>query len=441
MMLTQIVEALKKRNDLAGWTVRHVRTREAQIYAVPNGIESERAVDGERYLIDVLRNTTTKEGAQAVGSGDAALLPGGDIQAAIEQAALVAGLVANPVYGVPDPSTLPDIQLSDGIVKSDASGAMRDVMQRMQTAAAKYPDVRLTAAECFGQIRNTHLVNSRGIDAGEESTLIELEYVLHGQKGDRESETFDAMMRRRISDLDVEAAIANRARYTLDLLEATAPSSWQGPVVLRGDALTIFLAGDELNGSVIQTLAAASSKYGKFSSWEVGQSVFHGEVKGDALTIWANRALPYGVASDRFDAEGLPAQRVELIRENKLATFSANQRYAEYLNIPSTGAFGNIELPAGKTPASELLAEPHVEIIQFSWFNPDTVTGDFATEIRFGYLVENGMRKPFKGGQLVGNYMDALANVCWSSETGFFGTYLGPHTARFNDLKIAGPEE
>jgi PmbA protein len=169
--------------------------------------------------------------------------------------------------------------------------------------------------------------------------------------------------------------------------------------------------------------------------------VFHGEVKGDALTIWANRALPYGVASDRFDAEGLPAQRVELIRENKLATFSANQRYAEYLKIPPTGAFGNIELPAGKTPASDLLAEPHVEIIQFSWFNPDTVTGDFATEIRFGYIVENGMRKPFKGGQLVGNYMDALANVCWSSETGFFGTYLGPHTARFNDLKIAGPEE
>jgi hypothetical protein len=34
-MLSQIVEALKKRTDLAGWTVRHVRSREAQIYAVP----------------------------------------------------------------------------------------------------------------------------------------------------------------------------------------------------------------------------------------------------------------------------------------------------------------------------------------------------------------------------------------------------------------------
>ncbi|HLF73085.1 MAG TPA: metallopeptidase TldD-related protein, partial [Anaerolineales bacterium] len=88
-----------------------------------------------------------------------------------------------------------------------------------------------------------------------------------------------------------------------------------------------------------------------------------------------------------------------------------------------------------------LLAEPYVEIIQFSWFNPDPITGDFATEIRLGYLVENGVRRPFKGGQLIGNFLDALADVRWSAETGFFGNYLGPHTARFNDLQIAGLDE
>ena len=38
-MLRQIVEALKKRSDLAGWTVRHNRTRGAQVYAVPQGLE------------------------------------------------------------------------------------------------------------------------------------------------------------------------------------------------------------------------------------------------------------------------------------------------------------------------------------------------------------------------------------------------------------------
>ena len=439
-MLNQIVAALKKRSDLAGWTVRHVQTRGAQVYAVPQGIVSQRAVDGERYIIDVLRNTTTAEGAPAVGSGDASLLPGENIDHAIDQATLVAGLVANPVHGLPGPAPLPDIPLADELLQEDASSAMRDVMERIRTAAAKHPRVRLTAAECFGELHHTHLINSRGIDVEQESTQIDIEFVLHSQKGDRESETFDAMTRRRIADLDVEAAIEDRVRYTLDSLEAQAPASWQGPVVLRSDALTIFMAGDDLNGSVIQTHASAESKYAGFSAWEVGKPVFRGEVKGDPLNVWANRCMPFGSASSLFDAEGLPAQRIELIRENELTAFAASQRYADYLQIPATGAFGNIELPPGKTPTSDLLAEPYIEIVQFSWFNPDPITGDFATEIRFGYLVQNGARKPFKGGQLVGNYMDALANVRWSAETGFFGNYLGPQTARFNDLKIAGDE-
>jgi len=284
-MLSQIVEALKKRSDLAGWTVRHVRTHEAQVYAVPQGIESQRAVDGERYLIDVLRNTTTAEGTPAVGSGDASLLPGENIDHAIDQATLVAGLVANPVHGLPGPAPLPDVPLCDENLQKDASSVMLDAMERMRTTAAKDPNVRLTAAECFGALHKTHLVNSRGIDVEQESTQIDVEFVLHSEKGHRDSETFDAMTRRRVADLDLEAAIEDRVHYTLDSLEAESPASWQGPVVLRKDALTIFMAGDNLNGSVIQTLASAESKYAGFSPWEVGKTVFRGEVKGDSLNL------------------------------------------------------------------------------------------------------------------------------------------------------------
>ena len=440
-MLNKIVDALHKRSDLVGWSVREIQSREAQVYAIPQGIESQRNVDGGKYRIDVLRNTTASDGAPATGTGDAVLLRGEDIDQAINQAALVAGLVSNPVHGLPGPAEFPKVPLCDDRLQKKSMEAMLDVMERIQTAASNQGEVRLTAAECFGEAQYTHLINSRGIDVEQESTSVEVEFVLHGRRGESESEMFNSIIRRRVADLELEAAIRERVQYTLDSLVAKAPSSWQGPVVLRGDALTIFLAGDNLNGSVIQNLASADAKFAKISPWEVRKSVFRDEVKGDPLTVWANRLLPFGVASNRFDAEGLPARRVELIQENVLSTFAASQRYAEYLKLPSTGAFGNIELPPGMTPDAELMAEPHIEIIQFSWFNPDTVTGDFATEIRFGYLVENGIRKPFKGGQLVGNYMDALADVRWSRETGFFGSYLGPRTARFNDLKISGSGE
>lgn len=326
----------------------------------------------------------------------------------------------------------------DAELQKDAVAATRNVMERIRSAASAHSDVYLTAAECFGEINKTHLVNSRGIDAEQESTRFNMEFVLHSRGGDRDVEYFTELGRRRIADIDLEEQIEQNTRYTLDLFDAGSSPTWQGPVVLRDEVLAVFMAGDELGGGVLQTLGSAASKYAKLSPWEVGKSVFQGEVKGDPLTVWANRCIPYGTESNRFDEEGLPAQRVALIQNNELAAFSASQRYADYLNIPATGAFGAVELPPGSVQASALLAEPYVEIVQFSWFNPDTVTGDFATEIRLGYLVENGVRKPFKGGQLIGNYIEALADVRRSAETGFFGSYMGPHTARFGNLKIAG---
>ena len=106
-----------------------------------------------------------------------------------------------------------------------------------------------------------------------------------------------------------------------------------------------------------------------------------------------------------------------------MVTFTASQRYADYLSIPPSGDFGDVEVAAGTTPAAALLAEPYVEVVMFSWFNPNVITGDFASEIRLGYLVDGGKRTAFKGGMLVGNVLDAIADVRWSAETGFYGAY------------------
>jgi PmbA protein len=191
---------------------------------------------------------------------------------------------------------------------------------------------------------------------------------------------------------------------------------------------------------VLRTLASAATKFSKLSRWEIGASVFRGESDGDPLTVFANRLLPHGARANRFDDEGMPAQRVELIRDNRLRTFTAGQRYADYLGVAPTGDFGDLELPAGATLAAALLEEPYVEIVAFSWFYPDEITGDFSSEIRLGYLVEGGRRRPFKGGALVGNLLDALANARWSAETGFYGDYQGPEVARFGGLTVAGLE-
>jgi PmbA protein len=435
-MLDKIVAALKTR-DLAGWTVRHTTSRGAQVYAVPSGIEARRAVNNETYRVDVLCNTKAPDGSAAVGAGNASVLPGGDVNKAIDTAVAVASLVANPPYRLASPAALPNVDLVDTGLKADSVAVLSELMDDLRSAASQHANVRLTSAEAFGDVIATHLMNSNGIDAEQEETRIHLEFVMQSSKGERNSETFKEITRRRQADFNIGAQVEGRAQATMDLLEGEAPPNFEGPVLLRGETLATLMVGDSLSPSVVLTLASAGSKYAKISPWEIGQSVFREEAKGDPLTVWGNRTVPFGLASNRFDDEGIPASRIEIIRDGKLATFSASQKYADYLGIPTTGQFGVVEVTPGRMPLAELQSEPYVEVSMFSWFNPDPITGDFATEIRLGYLHQDGKVIPFKGGQLIGNVMTALSDCHWSQESGFFGNYLGPVGVRLNKLKVA----
>ena len=439
-MLRTITDALRSRSDLKGWTVRHVSAREAQVYGIPETIESSRSVDQERFLVSVLRETPGPDGRPSCGSGETTILPGGDIGTAVDTAALTAGLVHNPPYSLPGPADFPRVPLVDEDLRRDPAGAAESLMVRLYATAAEYPQVRLSAAECYVTEERTHLVNSRGIDVEQTATRIDLEWVLLAQDGGRETESYVFLTRRRASDLDLPGEMSRQAHYAQDLLRAGDPPSHEGPVVLRGPALAELLAPAESQSGPLQVLGSAAAKYGKFSTWERNATVLRKEPAGDPLTLWVTRKHPFGNHAGRFDEEGIPAQRVEFIRAGKLVNFIASQRYAEYLGIPATGEFGDIEAPAGKTPAAELTRGKHVEVVTFSWFNPDPITAEFATEIRLGYLVEGKTRTPFKGGLLIGNVLDALADIRWSKETGFFGHYQGPVAARIGGLRVSGSQ-
>lgn len=431
-MFDAICEALQGQDDLAAWSLRQITSREAQLYAVPAGVEARRDVTRERFVVDVLRQATDANGRTTCGAGNATLLPGDDIAAALDAASLMAGLVHNPPHTIPAPAALPEVATADPALQADPAAAL-DGLYRQLRGAAIDPRVRITAAEFFAEEEIVRLANSRGIDACQTTTSIAAEWVLIAREGGREMESFVEMTRRRTADFNLEAEIARRSRHAVDLLSAQPATAYTGPVVLTGATLAEFM-----NSGVIQTLGSAASKFSKLSTWEIDKPITRGEVTGDPLTVWANRQLPFGTHAARFDEEGLPAQRVALIADGRLLAFAASQRYADYLGLPATGAFGDIEVAPGRTPAADLLAEPHVEIVAFSWFNPDEVTGDFACEIRLGYRVEGGVRTPFRGGMLVGNYLDALAAARWSAETGFFGDYQGPAAVRFGGLTVAG---
>jgi len=150
--------------------------------------------------------------------------------------------------------------------------------------------------------------------------------------------------------------------------------------------------------------------------------------------------LPFGSRSDRFNEEGLPSQRVPIVENGVLSRFWATNRYAQYLHVPATADFGNMEITPGSVAFEGLLQDvgPLYHIVGFSSMSPDPITGDFVGEIRLGYEVHKGKTRPIRGGSISGNLFGALAAARLSQETVFLGNYLGPRAMRFAQITVAG---
>ena len=433
-MIDQIVSSLRRRTDLIGWTVRRELVHGTQLYAAAGRIEAERQTREERCDLAVVCPTSFPDGAKGCGTGRATILPGEQVEPAIARAVEMASRVHNPLHGLPGPAPLPDVPLQERDLVERPAEQLREAHEHLTTLASAEARVRLTAAEWHAQTIETQLVNSRGQEGSQRETRLGLEWVLVMGEGNDRAEGFRERSLRRLADLAMEQEFESLTRETLDRQQAGAAPAWEGAVVVRDRTLAGYV-----DSGPIRFLSSAANRYAKLSGWDIGEEVAPKNDQGEPFTAWANRILPYGSQSSRFDEEGIPGQRLLLIKDNHLEALWAPQRYAEYLNVPATGEFGDIEVPPGSRPEAELLTPPYVEIAGFSWFNPDPVTGDFATEIRLGYVVEDGSRRPFRGGLLIGNLLESLGRARWSREAGFFGNYQGPRTGRFEGLKVSGP--
>lgn len=430
-MLEKIVRSLRAQDDIQDWTARHVRTESVQWYVLPDGVEAQREVEHERFVVDVLRRNRGPNGDETCGVGNATILLEEELDPSIEQAVAMAGLVHNPPHGVPDPVEVPEVSLVDPNLHEQPAETLRSQEDKLRKAIGRHGQVQLASAEFFADLEDIHLVNSRGIDARQQATKVYVEWFLTAEADGKRVESYTDLTRRRADDLHIAREADRKAAHAADLLKAVPPQPYRGPVVVRESTLASMMTS-----IVLQRLSSAEAKYKGITPWEVGKPVFPAEAERDDITLWADRRLPFGANSNRFDREGLPAKRVLLIEDGILKAFTASQRFAEYLDLPPTGAFGNVELAAGEQSVEALISEPHIEIAAFSWFFPDVLSGEFASEVRLGYIVDEEGRRPFRGGMLVGNLLKALSNVRLSSETGFYGDYVGPIAARFGDLRL-----
>ena len=443
-----LIDAVRATAGIDAWQVSTARREEAQVYLIGADIEEARRVVTSEAATVTMHNLHAPHGVegagQALGETTLTILPDEQDDASrlatrLREGALMASLTDNQPFTLPamPAQRFPTVEAEDLSLGASIEAAVERAGQRLRAALRQTPGVRLGSAEIYATRTEHTLTNSAGLRASKRETSAFLDLALLAGEGAQVAEFHAELRRRRLSDLHVERIVAAYGAFALHALHATAPDAWEGPVILSGDAVAQFF--DSHFGGPLLAHASAEMAYQRMSRFKAGEFITGEEPRGDRLTLSSDATRPYGLRTSAYDSSGIPAQSVALIEDGVFMRPWADARYAQYLGVPATGDIGNVTVNRGSTPLEGLRNATQgsvYEIVAFSLFNPDPVTGDFSTEIRLGYRHDASGVRPIKGGSLVGNAFMALADARFSAEPFTDGVYFGPAGIRFANLRI-----
>ncbi len=430
MNVKSIKEIIEDRIQPHSWEIRRLRNKSFQRYLIFKEQESQRVVENEKFLVTLYKNYE-QDGRKVLGESTLALSEGDDLREKLSAAWEMAGLVANPVFALPDKGLVyQPVQSVDPEIKEHPYFHLDKI--RDDLVRTPLDRVKLSSAEIFLELKEFEIVNSLGLEQAREESEILVEFVLLAEKGAGfGGESWGWKQGRNYADMRLGDALQKYARFALESQEAVLPPSGVYPVVFSEESLdTLF------NFFVLQ--ASGPARFQGWSRLELDQPVLP-EIKGEALSLASNPSILGLLKTRSFDDQGLPLSPVDVIRENIFRSRLNSKRYADYLQEPATGGMANLQVAPGPRGFQELLEDgPVFHLLRFSTFEPNPITGAFSGEIRTGYLIEGGIVTPIKGGSVSGVMDQAFQEAYFSKEITRRAAYLGPKAVRLEGLDIAG---
>jgi predicted Zn-dependent protease len=435
-MLDNVRSILDKDPRISAWTINSLLRTSHQVYTGLQGVEAIRAVTQKRLHISILTPLPDTPDGSRIGRTSFELVEGErDIGKRIDSAVEQAGLHGHPVFELPRPGAdYPDFNDADPGMRDRPWDILDQLNDSIRDAVNAEKDIELAGSELFLNHVDRRLVNSCGLDLEAEETHLTWDICLLFNSGSADTEFWDVTYRTGARYLDITREIARYAQFARDAATAVTPKSGTCPVVLTGDNLHVLL-------QYFIHHSSCAAKYNNSALFEPGKPVFPEPVRGDPLTLYSNPIHPGGTESYRFDYEGHPGRRVQIIENGVLKQFWGTSQHSRYLGFHPTGMFGNIEIPEGSIPWDDLFDgnDRVILVHQFSTFDPQPVAGNYLGEIRVGYEYRpDGSVIPLRGGSVTGNVVDGMIDCRLCRERDTFNGYFGPRGIRFERGQIAG---
>ncbi|MCL2189448.1 MAG: metallopeptidase TldD-related protein [Defluviitaleaceae bacterium] len=346
----------------------------------------------------------------------------------IEEGVYAAGFVKNAYYPLVSPS--------DGSAPTVKPQNMPQVLNDLQ-AAFNATDIHqeghVSYSEFFITKTDRRILNSNGVDVSYTTYNAFIETAVHWKREGGEIEVGEAF---RFS-LDMENPAAFLKSRMEKLFTASRNKALAQPTPGVGD-INILISGEALSTFFFYYKNRASTQmvYQQLSTYKEGDQIQSGD--GDKITLTLDPLMQGSQNSAPYDDFGFPLTRHEIVKDGKLTKLWGDVRFSHYLNIPPTGVLPNLHVTGGTTTVEALRSAPYLELVSFSDFQADTITGDFGSEIRLGYYFDGEKTIPVTGGSISGNMEKVHGSLKMTKTEEQHGGFLCPEMICIRGASISG---
>lgn len=426
------IKAILDKFNLDDYKVVENKTVSEERFFIKNYLDMIRSKDVQHFKITVYKDFED-DGKKYRGSSTFDVHPTNsdkEIQKLIEDNYFAASFVKNEYYELPAKCE----EKANAINSRFSELPLCDWMPKLSEALFKEDkekDGGINSAEIFLNKEYRRIINSKGTDVSYEIYSGMIEFITYW-KAEEEIELYKMLT---FSDYKPEY-IEESVKEMLNLSKARAEAkntiaSGKYKVILKNDPVKEVL-------SYYVYHSDAEAVYKKISTLKAKQAVQGEEVNGDFINLDLDPCLENSIYSAPYDSDGVALKKANIIENGILNSYHGDFRHSYYLNTKTTGSINNAVIKGGSKTINEMENEPYVELISFSDFQLDQMTGDFGGEIRLGFYFDGEKKIPITGGSLSGNIKDIQSNMYLSKEVKDYGGFIGPKAIEMFNVSIAG---
>lgn len=411
-----------KTSGADAWEVTDKTEKGWEFYFIRHALDQHRAKDIRSFSVKVY-----KKFDDCLGSARAEVpadVSEKEMRGIVEGLCKDASYVRNPAYTLNKPADAPAPAAE--AEKIDLEAISGDFIRTL----ASVPETAtedLNSYEIFVSSVSRRFLNSEGIDVSDVYPSSMVEAVVNARRDGHEIELYRLFHSGTCGREQLTKDLAEALTYGRDkLITSATPNLGKADVVFSTDPAR------ELYFYFIDRLAADMVFRG-MSDWKIGDAV-----APENMTVEAVKTLPNSSKNTAWDAEGAPIRDLTLIERGKAAAYWGSRQFSQYLGLESSFAASNFSVSGGTESAADLRTGDYLEVVEFSDFQTDAITGDIAGEIRLGYLHRDGKVTPVSGGSVSGNVRELLAGFRFSKETRQYDSLLIPAVTRIQGVTVTG---